>query len=112
MKLLLQFLITVAISFILQTFLPWWSMAIGCVTIGYVFSNGSLRSFAIGFLGIGLLWIGMALWIDFQTQSILTEKMNRLLPINSLVLTGLIGALVGGFASMTGALAASKSTRR
>jgi hypothetical protein len=112
MKFLLQFLITIVICFILQTFLPWWSMAIGCVTIGYVFSNGSLRSFVIGFLGIGLLWVGLALWIDLQTQSILTEKMNRLLPINSVVLTGLVGALVGGFASMTGALAASKSTRR
>jgi hypothetical protein len=46
----------------------------------------------------------MAFYIDQTTHSILTEKVNKLLPLNSFFLTTLIGGLVGGFAAMTGAL--------
>ena len=50
----------------------------------------------------------MAMFIDVSTQSILTEKINRILPLNVFVLTTLIGGLVGGLASLTGSLLVEK----
>jgi cell division protein FtsX len=79
-------------------------MAIGAFLVGFVFSNSGFKSFLSGFIAIGLLWLGLALYVDNATHSILTEKISQLFPLNLFVLTTLIGGLVGGFASMTGAL--------
>lgn len=87
-----------------QKLFPWWTMAIGAFLVGFVFSNTGSKSFLAGFISIGLLWLGLALYVDNATQSILTEKISQLFPINLFVLTSLVGGLVGGFASMTGAL--------
>ena len=76
--------------------------------LGYLFGNKAFISFCAGFLGVGILWLGMAMFIDVTTQSILTEKINRILPLNVFVLTTLIGGLVGGLASLTGSLLNSK----
>jgi hypothetical protein len=108
MKFSIQVIATFFVCFLLQTFLPWWTMAIGAFAVGYALANNGYGSFAAGFLAVGLLWLGMAFYVDQTTQSILTEKVNKLLPLNSFVLTTLIGGLVGGFAALTGALLKAK----
>ena len=108
MKFLYQVIATILLSFLLQNFLPWWTMAIASFALGYFFGNKGLTSFSAGFLGVGLLWLGMSMIIDVSTQSILTDKINKLLPLNVFVLTTLIGGLVGGLASLTGSLLNSK----
>lgn len=104
MKFIIQLIITIAVCFLLQTFLPWWTLAIGALAVSFAVGNKAGVSFAAGFVGVGILWFGMAFYIDQTTHSILTEKVNKLLPLNSFVLTTLIGGLVGGFAALTGAL--------
>ena len=79
-------------------------MAIGAFLVGFVFSNTGFKSFAAGFIAIGLLWLGLSLYIDNATQSILTEKISQLFPVNLFLLTSLIGGFIGGLASMTGSL--------
>ena len=108
MKFALQFILTIIVCFVLQSFLPWWTLAIGAFAVAYFSENKSYLSFAAGFLGVAILWLGMAYYIDSSTHSILTEKVNKLLPLNSFVLTGLIGGLIGGLSALTGALAKSK----
>jgi hypothetical protein len=108
MKLLYQVIITALVAFVLQSFFPWWTAAIAAAGVGYSMGNKGIISFSGGFLGIGLLWLGMAVFIDVTTHSILTEKINRILPLNSFLLTTLIGGLVGGFAALTGALLINK----
>jgi cell division protein FtsX len=76
--------------------------------VAYFSGNKSYLSFAAGFLGIAILWLGMAYYIDSSTHSILTEKVNKLLPLNSFLLTALIGGLIGGFSALTGAFAKTK----
>ena len=108
MNFLKQTLFTIAICFILQYFLPWWTLVIGAGIGGYLFRNSGGISFLSGFVGVGLLWFAMAMFIDAQTQSILTEKVAQLFPTKTpallFLLTALIGGLPGGFAAMTGAL--------
>ncbi|MBK5277750.1 MAG: hypothetical protein JJE09_02695, partial [Bacteroidia bacterium] len=91
MKFTYQLIATLVACFVLQYFLPWWTMAIGAAVLGYVFGNKGFVSFLIGFLGVGLLWLGMAMFIDVSTQSILTEKINKILPLNVFILTTLVG---------------------
>ena len=108
MKFVLQLLAIALVGFILQSFLPWWTMTVGAFGLGYFFNSTGLKSFLSGFLGIGLLWIIMAWVIDSQTSSILSEKIAQLFPGKSVILlflfTGLVGGLSGGLASLTGSL--------
>jgi MFS family permease len=104
MKFLIPALFTMALGALLQSFFPWWTVAIGAFLVAFLFDRKGFPAFVVGFLSIAMLWLGYALIIDFSTQSILTEKLNRLLPINSLVLTALLGGLVGGFGALTGSL--------
>jgi hypothetical protein len=108
MKFLYQLITTIIISFVFQNFLPWWTMAIVSFALGYYFGNSGFVSFCAGFFGVGLLWLGTSMIIDISTHSILTKKINHLLPLNVFVLTTLIGGLVGGLASLTGTLLSSK----
>ncbi len=104
MKFLVQTVSLMIISFLLQYFLPWWTMAIASFAVAYIFDDPPFKSFLSGFVAIGLLWLAMAFFIDFTTDSILTVKINKLLPVNVFVLTTFIGGLIGGLASLTGAL--------
>ena len=108
MKFLVQLVTIVVIAFILQSFLPWWTMTVGAFFIGYLFKSSGWSSFLSGFLGVGLLWVIMAWIIDSQTASILSEKIAQLFPGKSVILlflfTGIVGGLSGGLASLTGSL--------
>lgn len=108
MNFLKQLFFTLALCFILQYFLPWWTLAIGAFAGGYVFGNKGWKSFFAGMLGVGLLWLTAALFIDIQTHSILTEKVARIFPTKTpallFLLTAIIGGLPAGFAALTGSL--------
>jgi hypothetical protein len=108
MKFLLQTLITIIGCFIIQYFLPWWTMALMALIVGFIFHNSGTTSFAAGFFGAGLLWLGMAYYMDATTQSILTEKVNKLFPLNVFIMMAVIGGFVGGFAALTGTLMRGK----
>jgi hypothetical protein len=108
MKFLAQLFVTAIVCFVLQYFLPWWTMALGAFAMGYLFNNSGLISFFAGLLGVALLWFAMASSIDRMTDSILTEKITNLIGLNVLLLTTLVGGLVGGFAALTGAMLKSK----
>ena len=114
MNFLKQTFFTMALCFILQYFLPWWTLALGAFVGGYVFDKNGWVAFAGGFVAVGLLWFSTAFFIDMQTQSILTEKVARIFPTKTtsllLLLTAIVGGLPGGFAALTGAL--MKSSRR
>ena len=106
MNFLKQTFFTIALCFILQYFLPWWTLVIGAFAAGYYFGNKGWISFLAGMIGVGLLWLTMAMIIDVQSQSILTEKVARIFPTKTpamlFLLTAFIGGLPGGFAALTG----------
>ena len=104
MRFFIQLVAIVIVCCSVQYFLPWWTMAVGAFVVGYLFENKGYLSFLAGFLGAGILWLVMALAVDVATHSLLTQKVNQLLPINSFVMTSLVGGLVGGFASLSGSL--------
>jgi hypothetical protein len=72
--------------------------------VGFVFSNSGFKSFIAGFFGVGVVWLALPFYIEYITQSGLADKIGQLFPVNIFAITSLVGALVGGFASMTGSL--------
>lgn len=108
MKFVAHVIIVMLISLVLQLLLPWWTMAIGAFATALVFKQNGIMSFLAGLLGVGLLWFGLADYLHITTNGILSEKIAAIFPTKTvgalLFITGLIGGLVGGFASMTGGL--------
>ncbi|MBS1558929.1 MAG: hypothetical protein JST69_09400 [Bacteroidetes bacterium] len=112
MKIAYQIVATLIVCFIVQSFLPWWTMAIVAFAFGYYYNLPGWVSFLAGFISVGLLWFAKAFYIDITTQSILSDKVNKLLPLNLFVMMILIGGLVGGFAALTGTVLKGKKQPR
>lgn len=104
MKFLYQTIATTLACFAVQYFFPWWTMAIVALALGYLFQNKGVISFLAGFIGVGLLWFIIAYRVDVSSQSLLTEKINRIFPLNVFILMVIVGGLVGGFAALTGSM--------
>lgn len=107
MRFLLATLLTAAFSFLAGLYSPWWSIAIVAFLVALLIRQGYGFGFLSGFLGIFLCWGVLALWIDVKNNHILSQRMAQVLPLGGssvalILVTALVGALVGGFAAMSG----------
>lgn len=105
----LIFVGTLVFAAIAQVFLPWWSMVIIALLMGFVFADKGGLSFLAGFLAVFLLWSGYAFMLSSANHHLLADKMAVLLkPLTQgsrlmlFVVTGLLGGLVAGMAALTG----------
>ena len=109
MKLMQQILIVALAGFLLAQLLPWWSVALAGGLGAILRSGHSGRGFLAGFIGIFLLWGGMAYAQVASTGSDLAVKFASLLPGNPggmglLVISAVIGGLVAGLGGLSGGL--------
>lgn len=99
-------LVIFILSFVLQLFLPWWSSAILCFVIGAYFSGKLKKAFLSGFLGLGALWLLVALYAQIQNQNILAAQLAILFSLPSgwflPFISGLLGGLIGGLSILSG----------
>ena len=107
MKLLAAIILTALLSFIAGLYFPWWSIAGIAFLIALLVHQKAGKAFLSGFLGIFLLWAGLAWWIDMKNNGVLSKKIASVLPLGGnaiaiIALTGIIGGLVAGFAAMCG----------
>lgn len=106
MKFLIQLLLVVLLTYLLQLFLPWWIIFVSAGTAGIIIGNKGFSAFAAGFLGVGLLWFAQAYFIDQANESILSAKVAELFTLSSsiqlILATALLGAICGGFGALTG----------
>ncbi|HZH63424.1 MAG TPA: hypothetical protein VEY10_00945 [Flavisolibacter sp.] len=107
MRFLLATLLTAALSFIAGLYTPWWSIAVVSFLVALLVKQRFGIAFFSGFLGIFLLWGGLSLWIDTANNQVLSHKIALIFPLGGssvllIVVTALVGALVGGFAAMSG----------
>ncbi len=95
-------------SFLLNLILPWWSIAIPGLIFGYQFKKSAWLSFGLGFLALFLLWGGQAVYIHFSNDGIMSTRIAELLGVGSpylvILITGVLGGLVSGIATLTGTL--------
>ena len=87
--------------------LPWWCFTVSNFIIAVVIVQTPWKSFLSGALGIGLLWLILALIIDQQNQHLLSAKVANILPLKGssaalIALTTFVGFLLGGLSSLAG----------
>lgn len=107
MKFLVAIVLTALLAFISGLFLPWWGIAITSLLVAVLIHQKAGKAFLAGLLGVMLLWAGLAWWIDMKNNGVLSKKIASVLPLGGnamllILVTGLLGGLVGGFAAMTG----------
>lgn len=109
MKFILTLLSIAGLSALAQIYFPWWVITIVCFLVGGIVGMRGFGSFVTGFLAIGLLWGAYAFYLDMESAGIMSSRMvdvfqgrfdGRML----ILITALIGGLVGGMATLTGSL--------
>jgi hypothetical protein len=107
MRFLLSVSLILVFAFIAGLYLPWWSIAFISFLVLLLIPQSIGISFLAGFISIFLLWAGLALIIDIKNESILSQKIAALFSLGEasfllILITGLLGGLVSGFAAMSG----------
>ncbi|MFZ1311557.1 MAG: hypothetical protein WAR38_01765 [Chitinophagaceae bacterium] len=109
MKFITAIILTALLAFIsgLLSFSPWWGFAVTSVLVALLVHQKAGKAFLGGFLGLFLLWGGLAWWIDMKNNGVLSQKIASVLPLGGnsillIVVTGVAGGLVAGFAAMSG----------
>lgn len=107
MKFLVSIILTALLAFVAGLYFSWWSIAITAFLAALLIHQRAGRAFFSGFLGVFILWALLALWIDIKNQGILSTKVAEIFHLGGsstllILLTALIGALVAGFAAMSG----------
>jgi hypothetical protein len=104
MKFFIQLIVIALLAFVFELILPWWSIALAAAIGGYFLKSNI--NFLAGFLGIAVLWIAYAFIISSNAAAPLADRVAAIFSVNKnllIILTGVIGGLVGGFAAMAGA---------
>ena len=107
MKFVITTLLIALLSFLSGLYLPWWGFALAALLVSALIQQRPGLAFLAGFTALFLLWAGLSWSMDAPNNSILSRKIAEILPLggSSLALifvTALVGALVGGFAALTG----------
>jgi hypothetical protein len=106
MRFLIQVILTSLFSYLLQPVLPPWIVVFIAAMVVLITPTTPSLAFLGGFVGISVLWMVKAAHIDVHTHSILSTKVASLLgvkkPILLLLLTGLVGGILGGLGAACG----------
>jgi hypothetical protein len=106
------FLLIIVIAFISQLIFPWWIIIpiamISCALKG----NSIVSAFLSSFIAIFILWLLMSIFLSFQNDHILANRVGEMLGLNlasyNWILVALIstlpGAITAGFAGASGYL--------
>lgn len=114
MKFVTATILTALLAFISGLFLPWWGIAITSLLVAVLVHQKGGKAFLSGLLGVFILWVALAWWIDMKNNGVLSKKVAGVLPLGGssialILVTGVVGGLVAGFAAMSGSyLRASK----
>ena len=107
MKFIVSIILTLLLSFISGIYLPWWGIAIAAFLVALLIPQRPGNAFLAGLLGVLLLWVALAWWIDMRNNGVLAQRMSVLLPLGGsrvllILVTGIIGGITGGFAALMG----------
>ena len=112
MKFISQLFGIIILAYVLEIFLPWYSIAVAAFVMGYAVR--SKVNFLAGFLAIALLWTIKAWLIDSGSESDLADRVAHIFSLTGkewlMGVMAFLGGLVGGFAALAGALLRPRSS--
>ena len=107
MKFFIALILIALLSFAACLYLPWWSIAVVAFLVTVFIPVKPAAAFFAGFTAVFILWLGLSAWISSANEHVLAHKVSMLIlkmdNVGLLIFaTALIGALVAGFAALTG----------
>jgi len=107
MKFVISILLIALLSFLSGLYLPWWGFALAAFIVSALIQQRPGLAFLAGFTALFLLWAGLSWSMDAPNNGILSRKIAEILPLGGsstalILVTALVGALVGGLAALTG----------
>ncbi|GGA96557.1 hypothetical protein [Puia dinghuensis] len=116
-KFFVSIILIALLSFICGLFLPWWTIAVAAFAVIALIPQKPLAAFFAGFLALFLLWGGLAWAIDAANTSILSVRVASMLYLQGssillVLVTGFIGALVGGGGAITASFMLTRGRAR
>jgi hypothetical protein len=107
MKFLSVFILTALLSIAACLYLPWWAIAIVAFIVALAIPLKPFTSFVAGFAALFFAWGGLAWFISSNNEHLLAHKVSLLIlksdsPYLLILATAIIGALVAGFAALSG----------
>lgn len=107
MKFIISLLLIALLSVAACLYLPWWSIAIVSFMIAALIPQHPGKAFLTGFIALLLLWGSLSWCISSNNNHLLVHKVSMIIlktdsPYLLITATALIGALVAGFAALSG----------
>ena len=107
MKFIVSLLLTALLSFTAGLYLPWWTIALCAFIVSVLILQQPFKAFLAGFSGVFLLWLIFSWSIDSANNQILSHKIAQIFPVGGvsfllILVTALVGGLVGGLAALSG----------
>ena len=115
MKFIVSAILIILFSFLSCLYFPWWSVAVVALLVSVFIHQKHLVSFICGFVSLFLLWGFLSFWISMKNDDILAHRVSMLIfkvdsPSLLIFATALIGAMVAGFAALTGSYLRKEKT--
>lgn len=108
MKFLLFTLLSALLVVFLNIVTSYWVVMIALAVLAVLIRPSVWGGFFGGGLGMGLAWLGQAVYISAVTSSTLPDKMGALMGLGSglslMVLTAVLGFILGGFSGLLGVM--------
>ena len=107
MKFIVSAISSALLSYAFGLFLPWWSIMIVGLLVGFFIPQKRVLSFLSVFLGVALLWGLFALLVSSSNEHILAKRVALLVikkddPYLLVLITGIIGGISSGISAVTG----------
>jgi hypothetical protein len=118
MKLTISIFLTALLAFALCLFLPWWSIALAAFAVAVAIPQKPWKALSAGSLGLLLLWGGLSFWMSSANGHLLASKMGHVMlgaPVSPwllIMVTALLGALVGGLSALAGSFLRAGRVKR
>ncbi len=105
MRFVAALILTSMLAWALGLFLPFWSLSLSAMVIGFLVHPGGWKALLAGLLAGALLWGGLAWRIDVSNAHILSGRLEELFGVGVIGMawiTAALGALLAGLGLLLG----------
>jgi len=105
MRFLLAIVLTTLLAWSLGLWLPYWSLSLAAMLVGFLVRPGGWKAFVAGLLAGLLLWGVLAWRIDAANTHILATRIGTLFGTSAtgmVVITAVLGGLLAGLGVLLG----------
>jgi hypothetical protein len=110
MKFFVSIVLIALLAFACGLYFPWWSIAVASFIVALLIVQRPLWSFLAGFAAVFILWLLLVLTINAANDGILAHRIGLVIGVGEsalIMITALIGGIVGGLGALTGSLLVS-----